>query len=40
MFTNSTKDIQDNQKVENTTTEEEVEEYLPGFMAFIGITEQ
>jgi hypothetical protein len=40
MFTNSTKDIQDNQKVENTTTEEEVEEYFPGFLAFIGITEQ
>jgi hypothetical protein len=38
MFTNSTKDIQDNQKVENTT--EEVEKYFPGFLAFIDSTEQ
>ncbi len=37
MCTNSTKDIQDNQKAENP---EEVEKYFPGFLAFTDCTEQ
>ena len=37
MFTNSSKTVQCNQKVEN---QEEVEKYFPGFMAFIDCTEQ
>ena len=37
MFTNSTKDIQHNKKTANP---EEVEQYFPGFLAFIDCTEQ
>ncbi len=38
MPTNSTEDIQHYKKVKDTT--EEVEQYFPGFMAFIDSTEQ
>ena len=37
MFANSTEDIQNNKEASNP---EEVEQYFPGFMAFIDYTEQ
>ena len=39
MCTNSSKDIQNNKEAANST-EEEVEQYFPGFLAFIDSTEQ
>ncbi len=38
MYTNSSKDIQNNKK--RLQTPEEVEQYFPGFIAFIDSTEQ
>ncbi len=37
MHTNSSKDIQNNKEITNP---EEVEQYFPGFLAFIDSTEQ